>query len=67
MTIKLNPRLASHAANVSKIILICGRLILTIHDKIGISNTIHNIIPSKQNRDISKWENCVIRAISTIT
>lgn len=53
----LRPSLASHAPNVSKIILICGNIRVEVHDINGINRTRHSIILSKQNKDIRKCEN----------
>jgi amino acid permease len=57
ITIILKPRLASQAPKVSKIILSCGSIILFIVVNIGIINTKHKSIFSKQNNDMSKCEN----------
>ncbi len=54
-TISLNPRLASHAPKVNRIILIYGIGILFINSIAGIKITILNIMPSSLRRDISKW------------
>jgi len=54
-TINLNPNLASHAPNVSIIILIVGIIILFMLSKVGISSTSLNIMASRHNRDISRW------------
>lgn len=41
----------------------CGRAIADVIDVVGISRTKHNNIPSKQNNDISKCDNWIVRAI----
>jgi len=51
----LNPKLASHAAIDNKIIVICGIYIDVAYDINGIRSNNVNIIPSKQNKDISRW------------
>jgi len=50
----LSPSLASHAPNVSRIMLIEGNAILVIYISEGINRTRLNIIPSRHSKDISK-------------
>lgn len=59
----LKPRLASQAANVNKIILVWGSIIIDEQDINGTNKTVHNIILSKQNKDIRRCENWRISAI----
>lgn len=51
----LNPKLASHAPNVNKIMLMVGRGSCIIYIIDGINRTRLNIIPSKHSSDIKKW------------
>lgn len=63
-TSNLSPSLASHAPNVSIMILIVGRVIDVWHKIMGINNTVGSIIPSKHKRDIRKWDRCNKKAIN---
>lgn len=39
-----------------------GNVVLHMHDVKGTNNTVNSIILSKQNNDIRKWLNWLIRA-----
>jgi hypothetical protein len=62
-TIKLSPRLASHAPNVSMIILIDGIIIWDENIDIGIKSTRVSIIPSKHSNDIRRCSFWYINAM----
>lgn len=61
-TIKLNPSLASQAPKVSKTMARCGINIIVMQVIVTTISIAINIIASKQNNVIRKWENWRINA-----
>lgn len=61
-TSNLSPSLASHAPNVSIIILIEGSISEAEYIRIGTNRTVLSIIPSRHSSLIKKWDRCIRRA-----
>lgn len=63
-TINLSPSLASQAPKVNIINAKTGEASIFAEDRVlGIISTKERSIPSKQNRDISKWDRWKISAV----